>query len=134
MEEHEDKAMRQHLRMMISMIQLKPNQEPPAVISATAKLVNLPPVKFTISDFTNWREDKQNFQEVIDFNSASNLVSKKGTRSSPVINKFVPHSLLSCNSTTNTEYLQNDCVRLRVSKLILYSTALLNKTPNVGGV
>ena len=45
-------------------------------------------------------------------------------------NKFIPHSSLSYNSTTNTEYLQNDCVRLRVSKVILYSTALLNKTPS----
>ena len=90
MEEHEDKAMRQHLRMMISMIQLKPNQEPPAVISATAKLVNLPPVKFTISDFTNWREDKQNFQEVIDFNSASNLVSKKEQEGRQLLTSLFP--------------------------------------------
>ena len=48
---------------------------------------------------------------------------------SPVFNMFISHLSLSYNSTTNTEYLQNDCVRLRVSKVILYSTALLNKTP-----
>ena len=200
MEDHENKAMCQHLRMMMSVVQLKPPQEPPAAVSVTTNqseyLVNLPPVKFTISVFTkkkecnaewmsppfythpqgykfclvvypngyvstnthmsvgvllleeddvniachleigfmidllNWREDKQNCQEVIDFNSASNLVTRKGMRRSPIFNKFIPHSSLSYNSTTNTEYLQNDCVRLRVSKVILYSNALLNKTPS----
>ena len=29
--------------------------------------------------------------------------------------QFIPHSSLSYNSTTNTEYLQDDCLRLRVS-------------------
>ena len=81
-------------------------------------------------DLLNWREDKQSFPIVIDFNSANNLVTKKGTRRSPIYTNFIPHSSLSYNSTTNTEYLQNDCVRLRVSKVILYSTALLNKTPS----
>ena len=200
MEEHEDNAMRQHLRMMISVVQLKLYEEPPVAVSVTTKhseyLVNLPPVKFIISDFTkkkecnaewmsppfythpqgykcclvaypngyestnthlsvgvlllkgdavniicpleigfmidllNWREDKQNCQAVLEFNSANNLVTKKGTRRSPIYKNFVPHSSLSYDSTTNTEYLQNDCVRLRVNKVILYSTALLNKTPS----
>ena len=192
--------MRQHLRMMISVVQLKLYEEPPVAVSVTTKhseyLVNLPPVKFIISDFTkkkecnaewmsppfythpqgykcclvaypngyestnthlsvgvlllkgdavniicpleigfmidllNWREDKQNCQAVLEFNSANNLVTKKGTRRSPIYKNFVPHSSLSYDSTTNTEYLQNDCVRLRVNKVILYSTALLNKTPS----
>ena len=200
MEEHENKAIRQHLRMMMSILQLKPPQEPPAAVSVTTDqseyLVNFPPVEFTITHFTkkmecnaewmsppfytqpqgykcclvaypngygstnthlsvgvlllerddvsfvcpleigfmidllNWREDKQNFQEVIGFNSANNLVTKKGTRRSPIYKIFIPHSSLSYDSTTNTEYLQNDCVRLRVSKVILYSTALLIKTPS----
>ena len=201
MDEHEDKAVRQHLRMMMSMMQLTPNQEPPAstVVAATCTtkqleyLVNLPPVEFTITDFMkkkecnaewvspafyslpqgykfslvvypngygatnthfsvavllleaddakplevgfivdllNWKEDKQNFQEVIEFNSANDLVTDRGVKRSPILTKFFSHSSLSYNSTTNTEYLQNDCVRLRVSKVILYSTALLNKTPS----
>ena len=52
----EDNAMRQHLRMMISVVQLKLYEEPPVAVSVTTKhseyLVNLPPVKFIISDFT----------------------------------------------------------------------------------
>ena len=199
MEEHEDKAVRQHLRMMMRMMHLK---EPPAAITATPTkqleyLVNLPPVEFTITDYTkkkecdaewtsppfyshpqgykfclvvyangynrpnhlsvvvlflesddvrvdwpleigftisllNWRSDKQGFQDVhvIEFSSANNLVTKGGIKRSPIYKNFIPHSSLSYNSTTNTEYLQNDCVRLRVSKVILYSTALLNKTPS----
>ena len=198
MEEHEKTAVHQHLRMMMSMTQLKQH---PAAVTATANqleyLVNLPPVEFTITDFTkkhecnaawmsppfyshpqghtfclvvytngyssqsahhlsvgallleadddiidrhlelsflidvlNWREDKQNFQGIVRFNMANNLMTEKGVRRSGINSKFIPHSSLSYNSTTNTEYLQNDCVRLRVSKVILYSTALLNKTPS----
>ena len=198
MEEHEDKAMHQHLRMMMRLMQLK---QPPAAVTATPNkqleyLVNLPPVEFLLTDFTkgkecntewtsppfyshphghkfcllvfpngyeslgthlsvgvlflesdngtidwplevgfvvilcNWRDDKQHYQEVIELSSASNLVTKKGIKRSPIYKNFIPHSSLSYNSTTNTEYLQNDCVRLRVSKVILYSTALLNKTPS----
>ena len=200
MEEHEDKStVRQHLRMMMSMMKLK---QPPAaaVVTATTKkleyLVNLPPVEFTISNFSkkkecnarwmsppfyshpqghkfclvvymngyasrsahhlsvgvlllegdddiidrhlelsflidilDWREGKH-YQEIVRFNSANNLMTEKGMRRSVIRAQFIPHSSLSYNSATNTEYLQNDCVRLRVSKVILYSTALLNKTPS----
>ena len=42
---------------------------------------------------------------------------------------FISHADLGYNSTTNTEYLQDDCLRLRVSDMVVYSTALLNKTP-----
>ena len=44
--------------------------------------------------------------------------------------KFLMHSSLSYNSTTNTEYLQNDCLRLRVRKVVVYSPPLLVKTPS----
>ena len=43
--------------------------------------------------------------------------------------KFISHADLSYNPTTNTEYLQDDCLRLRVSDVVVYSTALLHKTP-----
>ena len=198
MEEHEKEAVHQHLRMMISMLQLKPESKEPAVTTKQSQyLVNLPPVEFAITDFMkkkkcnaewmsppfythpqgykfclvvypnglhggsnthlslcvllleeednhdlvwplevsfmiellNWREDNQNYQEIIEFNSASNLVSKKGKRSL-ISSLFSLHSSLSYNSTTNTEYLQNDCVRLRVNKVVVYSTALLSKTPS----
>ena len=205
MEEHEDNAVRHHLRMMMRVVQLKPNQDPPAsaVVTATTKqvkyLVNLPPVQFAITDFTkkkecdaewmspvfyshpdgyklclvvypngvpsgkgthvsifvgllteaalgnkenchvdldvkvqmvNWGEDEGHREEMLSLSSLSPRVSREGIKLSPIRSVFIPHSSLSYNSTTNTEYLQNDCVRLRVSKVILYSTALLNKTPS----
>ena len=200
MEEHEDKAMRQHLRMMMSVMQLK---EPPASATDTTKQlkyrVNLPPVGFTITDFmrkkdcnaewispvfyshpdgyklclvvypngipsgkgthvsifvgllteaalgnkenwpvdfdikvemVNWRKDEGHHKDILSFTSLCHQLSRENIKLSSMCYFFIPHSSLSYNSATNTEYLQNDCVRLRVSKVILYSTALLNKTPS----
>ena len=60
MEEHEKEALRQHLHMMMSVVQLKPPQEPPATVSVTADkseyLYSMPPVWFTIADFTKEKE------------------------------------------------------------------------------
>ena len=179
MEEHEDKAMRQHLRMMMSIIMMQ-LKEPPAAITATTNkqleyLVNLPPVEFTITEYTkkkecnaewtsppfylhpqgykfclmvypngysfpnkflsvgvgvlflesddvrvdwplqidfqisflDWRSDEQDFQKLIEFDSSKNLVTKDGIKRSLIFDDFIPHSSLSYNSTTNTEYLQN---------------------------
>ena len=202
MEEHEDKAMQQHLRMMMSMLKVK--QEKPAAVTTNQPhfLFNLVPVEFAITDFTKKKEcdakwisppfyshpqgykfrlavfpnglytgcgthvslcvlllegeyddhldwpvdasivvdlidwgrpeieESFDIEQGLDLNSANNLVTKKGIKRSLIYSQFFPHSSLSYNSTTNTEYLQNDCVRLRVSKVILYSTALLNKTPS----
>ena len=78
----------------------------------------------------NWRKDDGHHEESLSFNGKGYRTSREGIELSPMRSSFIPHSSLSYNSTTNTEYLQNDCVRLRVSKVILYSTALLNKTPS----
>ena len=230
MEEHEKdpEVMHQHLRMMMSTLQLKPTSEEPAAVSVSTNLsgllvnlrrmlhikqkskepavskhseylVNLPPVEFAITDFMrlkecnaewvsppfythpqgyklcivvypngksyangryvsivagflygehdvsltwpleadvvvellNWKKDKDHCKRTIVFYSNRNYqVSPGGIKMSPIFNEFISHSSLFYNSTTNTEYLQNDCVRLRVNKVILYSTALLNKTPS----
>ena len=198
MEEHEKKAVHQHLRMMMSVVQLKPPQEPPAAVSEQSQyLVNLPPVEFTITDFTkkkecnaewvspsfyshpkgyklclvvypngiskkgthvsifvgllndtiddkqnlpldadikvemlNWRKNEDHQEDMFSFTTQIHRVSKEGIKLSPARSTFISHSSLSYNNTTNTEYLQNDCVRLRVNKAIFYSTALLNKTPS----
>ena len=81
-------------------------------------------------EILNWREDNGHYERMMPFNCLWKAKSEIGTNRSLVYSQFIPHSSLSYNSTTNTEYLQNDCVRLRVSKVILYSTALLNKTPS----
>ena len=202
MEEHEKIAVHQHLRMMMSMMQLK---EPPAsgIVATTAKqlenVFNFPPLEFTITDFMkkkecnaewispvfyshpdgyklclvvypngtsvgkgthvsiyvgflneihvskenwhavdfdiyihvlNWRKDEGHHEESLSYIGIGYRTSREGIKLSSRRSSFIPHASLSYNTTTNTEYLQNECVRLRVSKVILYSTALLNKTPS----
>ena len=79
----------------------------------------------------NWRKDEGHYEtESLSFNGIGYRTSREGIMLSSMRSQFICHSSLSYNSTTNTEYLQNDCVRLGVSKVILYSTALLNKTPS----
>ena len=81
-------------------------------------------------ELLNWRQDNGHQGRMLYCCGRSNQVSLKEYTTSSMIFPSFCHSSLSYNSTTNTEYLQNDCVRLRVSKVILYSTALLNKTPS----
>ena len=59
----------------------------------------------------------------------SQLTAKKMARSSGY-SLFISHSSLSYCPTTNSEYLQDDCLRLRVSDVVVYSTALLHKIPS----
>ena len=58
MEEHEDKAVRQHLRMVMSLHSQQKNE--PLVLSHTANssqyLLNLPPVEFAITDFLKMKD------------------------------------------------------------------------------
>ena len=78
----------------------------------------------------NWRKDEGHHEGLLSFNGIGYRTSREGIKLSSMHSTCIPHSSLSYNSTTNAEYLQNDCVQLRVSKVILYSTALLNKTPS----
>ena len=188
MEEHEDKAIRQHLRMMMSLLQLKESHPSPAVSvndSHSQYLYSLPPVKFLITDFLqkkksnakwvsppfyshpqgyklclvvypngvhrgkdthvsifvdiltgkhdshlfwpldtdvlielcNWR-DYRGHERTLSFYRTGKEKLKRST----FLVKFVQQSSLS-------NYLMDGCVHLRVKNVILYSTALLNKTP-----
>ena len=84
-----------------------------------------------VVELLNWRDDKGHHKETVAYYSSQTYqIIPGGIKMPPIYSQFIPHSSLSCDSTTNTEYLQNDCVRLRVSKVILYSNALLNKTPS----
>ena len=89
-------------------------------------------------DLLNQQEDKGHHSRKLIFNR---FTSANGRSTSRVFDEaaygvgcgnslFISHTDLSCNSTTNTEYLQNDCLRLRVSDVFVYSTDLLHKTPS----
>ena len=92
----------------------------------------------TIVELFNQREDKGHHSRTFNLNRYSD---NDGTFTSRVVDKetaahgygsslFISHTDLSYNPTTNTEYLQDDCLRLRVSDIVVYSTALLHKTPS----
>ena len=79
-----------------------------------------------ISELLNWREDKRHKIHTVDFRKhSSSRVCARVTDwdvetglGNPL---FIRHSSLSYNPTANTEYLQDDCLRLRVKTVAVYS-------------
>ena len=86
-----------------------------------------------VLELLNWRRNGiENFQKIVSIDDACKFyqVTEGTVRISVGFTKFFPQSSLSYNSTTNTQYLQNDCLRLRVSKVAVYSSLYLNKVPS----
>ena len=89
-----------------------------------------------VIELLNWRADKDHLLTTINFNrfydpdnSCTCRVTNGDCASNGLCNfTFVSHSLLF-NPEANTEYLQDDCLRLRVVDVAVYSTTLLSKTP-----
>ena len=75
----------------------------------------------------NWRHNVNHFNYTISFDRQTpdkfKAISGWGT------NKFIHCSKLNYNNTTNTEYLQNDCLRFKVKEVVVYSTPHCSKTP-----
>ena len=74
------------------------------------------------TELINWRENKEHHQVTIQLNSTTDPDNKYRCRmyNNEIgvelgSHQFISHSSLSYNSTTNTEYLQDDCLRLRIS-------------------
>ena len=71
-----------------------------------------------IIDVLNWREDKGHHSMRFLIISDSGFVRVTGRQKygqSRGYHQFISHSSLPYNPTTNTEYLRDDCLRLRVS-------------------
>ena len=89
-------------------------------------------------EILNWREDNHHYRGTIDLNrhndadgSITSRVTKREYASKIWgIIHFISHSSLLYNPDTNTEYLQDDCICLRVVDVAVYSTPLLSKTPS----
>ena len=83
-------------------------------------------------ELLNWREDKNHHSNVIHFNfydpdgKCSSRLTDRETAPGVGIFRFI--SLTDLVSTTNTEYLRDDYLKLRVS-VAVYSTPLLPLTP-----
>ena len=89
-----------------------------------------------VIELLNWREDKNHLLTTVNYNrhtdTNSSITSRVYKRECAPngwgINCFISHSSLLYNPDTNTEYLQDDCLRLRVVDVAIYSTHLLSKT------
>ena len=91
-----------------------------------------------VLELLNWRADKGHTLSTIKFNKfydpydrcTSCVTKSKCAPSGLGIFKFISHSSLLYNPEANTEYLQGDCLRLRVVDVAVYSIPLLSKTPS----
>ena len=68
-------------------------------------------------ELLNWKEDRGHSKKTqsIDVTAGFARVKEGMFGRSRVWRQFISHSFLSYNPTTNTEYLQDDCLRLRVN-------------------
>ena len=83
-----------------------------------------------VVELLNWRQDSNHHSYNIAFHEriplASNSHVEFGESKSWGIANFIPYHLLSFN---DTEYLQDDCLCVRVRKVATYSTKLSTKAP-----
>ena len=70
-----------------------------------------------IFELLNWREDKEHHKKTLKIVESHGFVQvTKGTYGKSLgYSQFISHFSLTYNSTINTEYLQEDCLRLRVN-------------------
>ena len=87
-----------------------------------------------VVELLNWRQDANHHRHTISFHervpseaSGRVLVGDRASRRLGT-GSFISHDSLAHNHSTNTEYLQDDCLCFRV-KVVAYSTALTNKVP-----
>ena len=84
----------------------------------------------------NTRGDHNHNQHTISFTNAipdeytQRVTEGERTRSGVGESFFLPHTSLSLNPSTNTQYLDNNRLLFRVSHATVYSSALINKTPH----
>ena len=74
----------------------------------------------------NWREDKEHVETIIDhFNTLTQYRTRvMDGQTAPgglTQGQFIPHSSLTYNADNNTEYLCNDTLCFRVSKVIIHT-------------
>ena len=71
-----------------------------------------------IIEVLNWLEDKRHFKQIfsIDPNDGFARVTEGEYGKDFGFYKFISHASLSFNSSTNTQYLKDDCIRIRVHK------------------
>ena len=85
-----------------------------------------------VVELVNWRVDANHHSHTIPFNERTPIKSKSQVTEGEQapgswgIYNFISYSSLD---STNTEYLQDDCLRFRVKEIVVYSTPLCAKKP-----
>ena len=74
----------------------------------------------------NWREDKGHVEKIIDHYNASianrtRVMDGQTAPGSRITDQFISHMELPYNADNNTEYLHNDTLCFRVSKVIIHT-------------
>ena len=84
-----------------------------------------------VLELVNWRKDKGHHSMTLPIGVVSGFdkVAEGIVGNSFGFGKFISHSSLPHNHSTNTEFLRNDSLYLRVKEVAVYST-LLPKTPS----
>ena len=88
-----------------------------------------------IVELLNWRQNANHHNCIIAFNEQtpdnfkSCVITEEKSLCAWGKNKLIICSKLNYNSRTNTEYLQNDCLRFKVKDVVVYSTPHCNKSP-----
>ena len=85
-------------------------------------------------ELLNWREDKNHHSYNIQFHERvpgenNRRVEVSGDSKNWGNGSFIFHYSLSYNNSTNTEYLKDDCLCIRVKNVATYSTRLVRKAP-----
>ena len=88
-----------------------------------------------VIELLNWSADKNHISNTVHLNRYTGRCNSYVTKEECESNRlgtscFVPHSSLLYDPDTNTEYLQDDCLRLRVVDVAVYFTPLLSKNPS----
>ena len=83
----------------------------------------------------NWRQNANHYNHTISFNEQTPDECKGCViTGEKALSGWGTHELILCskfsyNNTINTEYLQNDCLRLKVKEVVVYSTPHCSKIP-----
>ena len=89
-----------------------------------------------VIDILNWKGDHNHHRKVLQFNDDSTDDSRNRVYEADTLApsgwgncKVVPHSILFSRYTSAAEYLEDDCMRIRLYDVAVYNTLLLSKTP-----
>ena len=98
--------------------------------------LNWPFTADVVVDILNWRGDNNHHRVVLPFNEGSSedararVYDDNKVASGRCNSKAIEISTLMCSSSSDPQYLSEDCMCIRVHDVVIYNTQLLSKTPS----